>query len=114
MKRFEFFYQSADNKTKIHAVKWMPEREPVGIIQIAHGVTEYILRYEEFARYLTDSGFIVVGNDHLGHGKSIADGAKTMYFGPKGSWKWVVEGIKMLKNIMVVRYPDLPYVMLGY
>lgn len=46
MKRFEFFYQSADNKTKIHAVKWMPEREHVGIIQIAHGVTEYILRYE--------------------------------------------------------------------
>ena len=114
MKRFEFFYQSADNKTKIHAVKWMPEREPVGIIQIAHGVTEYILRYEEFARYLTDSGFIVVGNDHLGHGKSIADGAKTMYFGPKGSWKWVVEDIKMLKNIMVERYPDLPYVMLGF
>lgn len=37
-----------------------------------------------------------------------------MYFGPKGSWKWVVEDIKMLKNIMVERYPDLPYVMLGF
>jgi hypothetical protein len=114
MKRYEFYYQSADKKTNIHAVRWMPEGKPVGIIQIAHGVTEYILRYEDFARYLTDKGFIVTGNDHLGHGKSIADGAKPMYFGPKGSWKWVVEDIKMLKNITVERYPDLPYVMLGF
>ena len=53
MKRYEFYYRSADQKTNIHAIRWMPEEEPVGIIQIAHGVTEYILRYEDFARYLT-------------------------------------------------------------
>lgn len=114
MKRYEFYYQSADQKTNIHAVRWMPEGEPLGIIQIAHGVTEYILRYEEFAKYLTAKGFIVVGNDHLGHGKSIAEGAKPMYFGPKGSWKWVVKDIMTLKNITKEKYPDLPYCMLGF
>ena len=72
------------------------------------------MRYEEFAQYLTDKGFIVTGNDHLGHGKSIADGAKSMYFGPKGSWNWVVQDIGTLKNITKERYPDLPYCMLGF
>ena len=114
MRKFDFYYQSADNKTNIHAVRWMPEREPVGIVQIAHGVTEYILRYEELARYLTDSGFIVTGNDHLGHGKSIAKSAKPMYFGPSGSWSWIVMDIKMLKNITQERYPNIPYCMLGF
>lgn len=114
MTKKEFFYPSADGKTKIHAVEWRPEKEPVGVLQIAHGVTEYILRYEEFAEYLTDKGFIVVGNDHLGHGKSIAEGAKPMYFGPKGSWNWVVKDIKSLKDMAKEKYPDIPYYMLGF
>lgn len=114
MTKKEFFYPSADGKTKIHAVEWRPEKEPVGVLQIAHGVTEYILRYEEFADYLTDKGFIVVGNDHLGHGKSIAEGAKPMYFGPKGSWNWVVKDIKSLKDMAKEKYPDIPYYMLGF
>lgn len=114
MKKSEFFYPSADGKTKIHAVEWRPEKEPVGVLQIAHGVTEYILRYEEFAKYLTEKGFVVIGNDHLGHGKSIAEGAKPMYFGPKGSWNWVVKDIKSLKDMAKEKYPDIPYYMLGF
>lgn len=100
MKRYEFYYQSADKKTNIHAVRWMPEGKPVGIIQIAHGVTEYILRYEDFARYLTDKGFIVTGNDHLGHGKSIADGAKPMYFGPKDHGSGSLRISRCLKTLL--------------
>lgn len=114
MEKFDFYYQSADEKTNIHAVRWMPKGKPVGIIQIAHGVTEYIARYEEFASYLTGKGFIVVGNDHLGHGKSIAEGGKTMYFGPKGSWNWVVKDVKTLKDITQETYPNIPYCMLGF
>ena len=46
MKKEEFYYKSADGKTEIHAVKWLPETDPIAILQIAHGVTEYIERYE--------------------------------------------------------------------
>ena len=53
-------------------------------VQISHGVSEHILRYEPFAQYLTDRGFAVVGHDHLGHGSSVAPGAARLYFGPKG------------------------------
>ena len=94
MVKREFTFPSADGKTAIHAVEWLPEGAPRAVLQIAHGVSEYVLRYEDFAGYLTERGFAVVGNDHLGHGLSVSDGAPRLYFGPKCSWSWVVEDIE--------------------
>ena len=111
MKKLEFYYDSADGQTKIHAIKWIPEKEIKAILQIAHGVTEHIDRYDELAEYLTDKGILVVGNDHLGHGKSLGT---TMYFGPEGSWNYVVEDINTCKNLVEEEYPTLPYFMLGF
>ena len=54
MNKNEFYYLSADGKTQIHAVEWIPDVKPKAILQIAHGVTEYILRYEQFAEYLVE------------------------------------------------------------
>lgn len=114
MTRNEFYYPSADGKTKIHAVEWLPNGEPKAILQIAHGVTEYILRYEEFANFLTEKGIAVVGNDHLGHGNSIAEDSEPMYFGPAGSWDWVVEDIKKCLDLTKNKFPNIPYYLLGF
>ena len=110
----EFYYPSADGKTRIHAVEWKPETEIKGVIQIAHGVTEYILRYENFAEFFTQKGFVVVGNDHLGHGQSIAPNGKPMYFGPNGSWNFVVKDIDTCKQMTKKKYPNVPYMILGF
>lgn len=67
----EFTYASADQRTKIHAWEWIPEGEIKGVLQIAHGMLEFIKRYDEFARYMNEQGILVVGNDHLGHGDSV-------------------------------------------
>lgn len=114
MQRNEFYYMSQDGKTQIHAVEWLPDEEPKAILQIAHGVTEYILRYEEFAKFLTEKGIAVVGNDHLGHGKSISENAEPMYFGPEGSWNWVVDDIKTCMDLTKNKYPNIPYYLLGF
>ena len=114
MTRNEFYYLSADGKTKIHAVEWLPDGKPKAILQIAHGVTEYILRYEEFAEFLTEKGISVIGNDHIGHGTSIAEGAERMYFGTEGSWDWVVEDIKKCLDITKNKFPNMPYCLLGF
>ena len=53
MARNEFTFPSADGKTQIHSVEWLPDGEVRAVLQIAHGVSEYILRYEPFANYLT-------------------------------------------------------------
>ena len=34
----EFAFASADGKTILHVIMWVPEAVPKGIIQIAHGV----------------------------------------------------------------------------
>ena len=109
MVRNEFAFLSADKKTNIHAVEWLPDTPPLAVLQIAHGVSEYILRYEPFAEYLTAQGFAVVGHDHLGHGDSVAPGAARLYFGPKGSWSWVVEDIYTRRTLAGKRFPGIPY-----
>ena len=114
MVRHEFTFPSADQKTAIHAVEWLPEGQPRAVLQISHGVAEYILRYEPLAAFLTERGFAVVGHDHLGHGTSVAPGGARLYFGPKGSWNWVVEDLHTRRTLAAAQFPDLPYFLLGH
>ena len=114
MVRNEFTFLSADGKTPIHAVEWLPEGQARAVLQISHGVSEYILRYESFAEYLTVRGFAVVGHDHLGHGQSVAEGSPQLYFGPKGSWSWVVDDIDQRRNLAKAKFPQVPYFLMGH
>ena len=71
----EFTFLSSDGHTRLHGAQWAPaDREPIAVLQIAHGVAEHILRYDGFARYLNEQGILVAGHDHLGHGKSLPQG----------------------------------------
>lgn len=110
----EFYFPSADGKTTIHAVKWLPDGKVKAVLQVSHGVTEHMLRYEGFSKYFTEKGFVIVGNDHIGHGTSIAEGAEPMYFGPVGSWDWVVADMHTCKTIAKEEFPNVPYGMLGF
>ena len=77
----EFTFDSGDGRTKIHAVEGDRKRgEICGVLQIFHGMVEFIERYEETAEYLTERGFVVVGNDHLGHGSSIVSRREYGFF----------------------------------
>ncbi len=68
-KEEKFTFLSADGKTTIHAVRWIPEDGNYeAILQITHGMIEFVERYRPFAEFLTENGFMVVGHDHLGHG----------------------------------------------
>ena len=70
---------------------WDDVSNPVGVLQIAHGMGEYIERYDPFARYLNRKGIIVYGNDHRGHGKTIGSTAELDSFGERNTWQKVVE-----------------------
>lgn len=114
MERREFTFPSADGKTQIHAAEWLPEGAPRAILQISHGVSEYILRYEPFAEFLTGHGIAVAGHDHLGHGNSAVPGAPRLYFGPRGSWNWAAEDIRARRQLMREQFPGVPYFLLGH
>lgn len=116
MNKREFYYPSADGKTTIHAVEWIPSnvRHYKGIIQIAHGLSEHIMLYEPIAEYFTDRGFIVRGNDHLGHGQSVLPGEPRLYLGSKGSWHFASDDIYTCRLLTKKEYGDLPYIILGF
>ena len=114
MLRREFTFLSADGKTPIHAVEWQPEGPVRAVVQLTHGVSEFILRYEPFAQYLTEHGFSVVGHDHLGHGGSVTPGAPRVYFGPKGSWDWVLADLEERRRLAEEAFPHVPQFLLGH
>ncbi|MBQ9273135.1 MAG: alpha/beta hydrolase [Mogibacterium sp.] len=109
----DFYYPSSDGMTRIHAISWEPSGKPKAIVQIIHGMVEFIDRYDEFAGYLTEHGFLVCGEDHLGHGESVMSDEYHGYFGKNGN-AWVISDIHKLRTIMQKEYPDLPYMMLGH
>ena len=114
MVRQEFTFLSADGVTQLHTVLWLPEGEVRAVLQLVHGVSEYILRYEPLAEFLTGHGFAVVGHDHLGHGLSVAEGKPRLYFGPRGSWDWVVADVRTLQESTCRKFPGVPYFILGH
>lgn len=110
----EFNYKSSDGKNFIHAVKWLPKGEPKYILQIAHGMAEHVMRYEDFAKFLNSHGFLVCGEDHLGHGKTAANKSDLGNFGAMDGHKTVVKDMKKLQDIIKEDYPKTPYFLLGH
>lgn len=112
-KEQEFYYPSSDGVHQCYAHEWLPDGKPRAVLQIVHGVAEYIQRYAPFASWLAGQGFVVVGEDHLGHGRTVDD-EKYGYFGPKGGWSLVSKDIRRLRTLEGERYPELPYFILGH
>ncbi|MBO5336365.1 MAG: alpha/beta hydrolase [Lachnospiraceae bacterium] len=115
MKKEEFYFDSRDGQSKIHAVRYTPEqKEVIGVVQIIHGMAEYVERYEELAEFLTDKGFVVTGDDHLGHGKSVPQGGSFGYFCEQDPATVVVRDVHRLKKMTQSLYPGVPYIILGH
>ncbi len=110
----DFYFQSSTGRTSIHALKCVPDGKPRAVVQIAHGIAEHIDRYKPFMEFLANNGFVVAGNDHLGHGKSIRVPAEQGFFAEKDGWWRVVDDMDKLHDIMSKEYPELPYVLFGH
>lgn len=115
MKKEEFYFDSRDGEHKIHAIKWIPDAtKPVCILQIVHGMAEHIDRYDDFAGFLAERGILVVGDDHLGHGKSVQPGEPYGYFCKDDAPTVLVRDEHRLKKMMQEQYAGVPYIILGH
>lgn len=109
--RTDFWFDSC-GAGRIHCCKWSPEAEPRGVLQIVHGIAEFIERYDDFANYLTSQGFVVVAEDHMGHGQSInGDGVRGYFHG--GWFNAVADTYQLLRDTRK-EYPNLPYILFGH
>ena len=115
MKKEEFTFESRDGVTQLHAVRYTPESGEIkGVFQIIHGMSEHITRYEDIAEYLTQRGFVVTGDDHLGHGGSVPEGGLKGYFCDNDPATVVVRDVHRLKKMTQELYPGKPYFIMGH
>ena len=108
-----FHYPSARDGCSIHALEWAPEGPPRGIVHLVHGISEHIGRYDETARFLAEHGFLVCGEDHLGHGRTVTDGSYG-FFAPENGWTLAARDVRALRKLEGARHPNLPYFLLGH
>ncbi len=106
---------SSDRQNTIAVYRMEPiNKKAIGIVQICHGMTEHLQRYQALANKFCDAGYIVVGNDHLGHGKTSDNGGRDGYFGKKGSHQYILSDIKNVFDDSKKRYNKLPYFIMGH
>lgn len=109
-------FLSTDGKTSVSYKIWAPgdDVKVKGVLQISHGMCEYVGRYEDFALYLVSLGWAVAGNDHLGHGDTAASDGDLGYFAEKEGYKLLVDDVHKLTGILKEKYPDVPFVLMGH
>lgn len=111
----EAYFNSSTGVNKIRTLIWFDDEvELKGVFQISHGVCEHIDRYDDFARFLASNGYVVCGNDHIGHGKSVESEEDLGFTSEKEGYRRFVDDMHILYSIMHKRYPDLPYVLFGH
>ncbi len=110
----EFSLPSSDGRNTLHAEMYIPEGEPRAIVQLAHGMIDYVGRYKELAQYLTSQGYVLVGNDHLGHGRTAASSEDFGFFAERDGYKLVVDDLYKVNRCVSQEYPDKPIILIGH
>ena len=111
----EITYPSKDGLHTIYAEIYTPKHcTSKGIVQLAHGMIDYVGRYEELARRLTEEGYIFAGNHHLGHGKSASQADDYGFFAERDGVSMVLRDMHTLNRRLRSEFPSLPLVIFGH
>ena len=110
--RTELFEFAGHGGTNLPACLWLPEGKVRGVLQITHGMTEHMGRYEAFAEDLCSLGIAVAGFDLRGHGRNPGD-TEVASFG-EGGWSASIEDMRLFYELLQERVPGIPHFMLGF
>lgn len=110
----DFYFDSSTGKNRLHARMCVPDSAPRAALQIMHGIAEYIDRYDDFMLFLANNGIVVVGDDHLGHGKSIERPEDKGFFSEYDGWKFAVDDEEILRLALKQNFPGIPLIGFGH
>ncbi|SFO07396.1 alpha/beta fold hydrolase [Proteiniclasticum ruminis] len=105
---------STNHLYNVHIYIYTPKTKPRYMLQITHGMCEYLERYEPFIRYMTSKGVLVAGHDHAGHGNSIRTMEDLGYFSKDPYDLTLVKDLKNVSDLLTERYSQLPHFILGH
>lgn len=101
--------ESFDGK-KIYVYEWEAEK-PKAVVQIVHGMTEHAARYGKYARFLNAQGYVVVADDHRGHGKTDLN---SLGFCKGNMFADTVRDEAEITDYYKKKYAGLPYFIFGF
>lgn len=107
------YIPSTDSAQKLHYVIWQGEEKPHAVLQLVHGMEEYIDRYDLFADYMVSLGWAVIGHDHLGHGLSGLHERGHFSDNPQGA-AILIRDIHKITETAHQLWPDLPLCIFGH
>lgn len=114
MRKEESYIESTNKKDRLHVITWKPEGKIIGIVQISHGMIEYVERFEGFASFLASKGILVIGNDHLGHGMTASKDEDLGYIDP-GMSRTLVNDLHRVTLYARKKYGnDIPLILFGH
>ena len=114
MREREFYLPSSDGMHQLRCMEWIPDGTIKAVLQITHGMVEHIERYREFCVWMAERGIVVIGHDHLGHGKTVSNREEFGYFGSKDGMTHVVKDIRRVTVYSKKKYPDQKLILLGH
>lgn len=106
-------FVTAMDESEIYLRKWLPEGEPKGIIQIAHGMTEHAGVYTDFIAALLEAGYGVYAHDHKGHGKTVKREEDYGHFEPNVGWNEAVSDVIFVSET-IRKEQTCPLFLLGH
>lgn len=111
----KILFDSANGIYKVNGKIMKPLNPDIkGIIQISHGMCEYIDKYDDVANFFMKKGYIVAGHDHIGHGKSVNAEDDYGFFGSKDGYKSMIADLRSMNKIITEKYPNKPVYLLGH
>ncbi|MGK9254747.1 alpha/beta fold hydrolase [Paenibacillus humicus] len=108
-----YFIDSATKPKRLHVMEWRPSGTARGIIQLSHGMAEHVGRYDSFAREMAHDGYILIGHDHIGHGRSAAAGGLG-HMPASGGWQEASMDLQRIALHAKDRFPELPLLLFGH
>ena len=108
----ELFEFEGQGGSRLSACLWRPEGEVKAVVQITHGMTEHMGRYDGLAGSLCGLGIAVAGFDLRGHGRNPGDGAVASF--GEGGWAASIEDLRLFYGLLGEKFPGAPRFMLGF
>ena len=111
----EVCFKSSDGIHTVYAELYTPKNSEIkGVVQLAHGMIDYVGRYTELAEYLCEAGYVFAGNHHLGHGKTAKSPEEFGYFAKEGGVTLLLRDMHTLNRFLRDSFPGKPLVLLGH
>lgn len=113
--RSEHTFLSSNGVDNIAYYIYTPNKcKAKALIQISHGMCEYVKRYEDFIDYLCGLGYAVIANDHLGHGNSVSSDNDLGFFALEHGWIYLIKDLR--KTFLIGRslFGRIPHFFVGH